>query len=98
MVLYTLFLQTCVFVTEEILRFDPDEGLDKIAVALSVIDLYRRTFNQKKNGLATYFKDSPVVEWDFPPEFVFSRIDNLVSRLKMIKVNFVYSNNCSIFS
>ncbi len=80
------------FVTEEILRFDPDEGLDKIAVALSVLDLYRKTFNEKKNGLATYFKDSPVVEWDFPPEFVFSRIDNLVSRLKMIEVNFLEFN------
>lgn len=80
------------FVTEEILRFDPDEGLDKIAVALSVLDLYRKTFNEKKNGLVTYFKDSPVVEWDFPPEFVFSRIDNLVSRLKMIEVNFLEFN------
>lgn len=66
---------------------DPDEGLEKIGDALKLMDLYRKTFNEKKNGLITYFKDSPVVEWDFPPEFVFSRIDNLISRLRMIEVD-----------
>ncbi len=66
---------------------EPDEGLEKIADALKIVDLYRKIFYEKKNGLASYFKDSPVVEWDFPPEFVFSRIDNLVARLKMIEVS-----------
>ena len=73
--------------SEEILGFEPDEGLEKIADALKLMDFYRKIFNEKKNGLAKYFKDSPVVEWDFPPDFVFSRIDNLVSRLVMIKVS-----------
>lgn len=89
-----LFLQTCTFVSEEILGFEPDEGLEKIADAIKIMDLYRKTFNEKKNGLARYFKDAPVVEWDFPPEFVFSRIDNVVSRLKMIKVSVYFRRTC----
>ncbi len=82
--------------SEEILGFEPDEGLEKIANALKIMNLYRKTFNEKKNGLASYFKDSPVVEWDFPPEFVFSRIDSLVARLKMIMVSSSVYHTCII--
>lgn len=61
--------------------------MEKIADAVKVLELYRGTFHEKKTHLDKYFKDKPVVEWDFPPDFVFSRIDSLMSRLKMIEVN-----------
>lgn len=50
------------------------------------MNLYKKNFHTKKTHLDKYFKDKPVVEWDFPSDFVFSRIDGLVSRLRMIEV------------
>lgn len=66
---------------------EPDEGLEKLADALKVCCLYRDIFFTKKAGLQAYFKDRPVVEWDFKPSLIFSRIDRFIDQLKMIEVN-----------
>lgn len=67
---------------------EPDEGLEKLAGAIKVCCLYRDTYFTKKSALRPYFKDKPVVEWEFQSNLVFSRIDRLIDQLKLIEVNF----------
>lgn len=68
---------------------EPDEGLEKLEDALKVCCLYRDTFFAKKHSLNPYFKEKPVVEWDFKPSLIFSRVDRFIDQLKMIKVSFL---------
>lgn len=65
---------------------EPDEGLEKLANALKICCLYRDTFLAKKAGLQPYFKDRQVVEWNFQPSLIFSRIDRFIDQMKLIKV------------
>ena len=74
------------FVSDEILRMDPEEGIDMINCALKICRLYRDNFFTKKAGLAAYFRDKPVVPWDFKSSLVFSRVDRFISQLQMIAV------------
>lgn len=80
-------VQTHNFVSEEILRMEPDEGLEKLADALKVCYLYRDTFFAKKVVLQPYFKEKSVVEWDFDPNLIFSRFNRFIDQLKMIEVS-----------
>ena len=73
--------------TEEILRMEPDEGLEKIAEALKICHLYRNLYFTKRAGLQAYFKEKAVVEWDFQPSLIFSRLDSFINQLKMIEVD-----------
>lgn len=72
--------------SEEILRMEPDEGLEKVADTLKICCLYRETFFAKKTGLQPYFKDKPVVEWNFQDSLIFSRIDRFIHQLNIIEV------------
>ena len=74
------------FVSEEILRMEPDEGLEKLQVAFRVCGKYRESYEDRKAHLAEYFKEQPVVEWNFEPSLVFARMDRLTSQMKMIEV------------
>ena len=65
---------------------EPDEGLEKVADALKICCLYRDTFFVKKSGLQPYFKDKPVVEWNFQASLIFSRLDRFIDQLKLIEV------------
>jgi len=74
-------------VSEEILRMEPDEGLEKVNISLKVCSLYRDTFFVKKKDLAVYFKEKPVVPWNFAPSLIFSRLDRFIKQLQMIVVS-----------
>lgn len=65
---------------------EADEGMEKLNCTLKVCFLYRDTFFTKKEGLAAYFKDKPVVAWNFAPSLIFSRVDRFISQLQMIIV------------
>ena len=74
------------FVSEEILRMEPDEGLEKLRSALKICDCYRDTYQDRRTHLSEYFKEGPVVEWDFQPSLVFARMDRMANQLKIIQV------------
>ena len=65
---------------------EPDEGLEKLTEADKICKLYSRTFYDRKVNLAHYFKERPVVEWDFKPSLVFFRLDILLKQLKQSEV------------
>jgi dynein heavy chain len=65
---------------------EPDEGLEKVADALKICCLFRDTFFVKKAGLQPYFKDKPIVEWEFQSSLIFSRMDRFVDQLRLIEV------------
>ena len=73
--------------SEEVLRMEPDEGLEKVADALKICCVYRDTYFTKRSDLQPYFKDKPVVEWDFQASLIFSRIDRFIEQLKLIEVH-----------
>ena len=66
---------------------EPDEGLEKLVDALKVCNLYKQTYFDKKSQLSQYFKDTPVVEWDFKPSLVFARLDRFIGHLKQVAVS-----------
>ena len=70
---------------------EPDEGLEKLQLAFHVCSKYRENFEDRRSHLAEYFKDEPVVEWDFESSLVFTRVDRLISQLRLMEVSFVQS-------
>ena len=65
---------------------EPDEGLEKLRLAFHICGKYRENYEDRKAHLADYFKDQPVVEWDFESSLVFARVDRLTGQLRLIKV------------
>lgn len=74
---------------------EPDEGLEKLQTAFHICAKYRENYEDRKAHLAEYFKDKPVVEWDFESSLVFARVDRLTGQLKLIEVISHY--DCSVF-
>eukprot|EP00731_Ephydatia_muelleri_P037632 Em0524g1a len=79
---------THTFVSEEILRMDADEGLEKLRDAFRVLQCYKTTYYEQKGKLAQYFGDRPVVLWEFQPLLVFSRLDKMIAQLRLIEEYF----------
>ena len=65
---------------------EPDEGLEKLQLAFRVCGKYRENYEDRRAHLADYFKEEPVVEWDFEPSLVFARVDRFTHQLKLIEV------------
>ena len=65
---------------------EPDEGLEKLQLAFHICGKYRENYEDRRAHLADYFKDQPVVEWDFESSLVFARVDRLTGQLRLIKV------------
>lgn len=65
---------------------EPDEGLEKLQMAFHVCSKYRETYEDRRAHLVEYFKEVPVVEWDFESSLVFARVDRFTNQLKLIKV------------
>ena len=66
---------------------EPDEGLEKLQVAFHICAKYRENYEDRKAHLGDYFKELPVVQWDFESSLVFSRVDRLTSQMKLIAVS-----------
>ena len=79
---------THTFVSEEVLRMDADEGLEKLRDAFRVLQCYKTTYHERKGRLAQYFGDRPVVLWEFQPQLVFSRLDKMIAQLRLIEEYF----------
>ena len=66
---------------------EPDEGLEKLADALKICGLFKSLYFEKKAQLSKYFKERPVVEWNFKPSLIFARMDVFINQIKLIEVN-----------
>jgi len=73
---------------DEVLKLEPEEGLDKVTEAIKTCNHYKKVYFTKKDNISTYFKnpDIPSVPWGFGPDLIFSRLDNFVGRLSTIEV------------
>ena len=75
------------YVTEEILRLEPEEGLEKVGEAIRVCRSYKDIYHDHRSNLASYFKgEQPVVTWEFQSSLVFSRFDRYVGQLSIVEV------------
>ena len=72
--------------TDEILKMEAEEGLEKIQEALKICDLYISCYYGHKEKMANYFKEKPVLEWKFESTMIFCNLSKFVNQLKVIKV------------
>lgn len=68
------------------MKAEAEEGLEKIKEALNVCKIYIDTYQSRKINLKNYFKEKPVIEWDFQSSVVFGNFDEFKRRLIMIQV------------
>lgn len=80
------FMQTKTYISDEILRMEPDEALEKLADTEKMCKVFVDVYNDRRKNLATYFKDGPVVEWDFQSSIVFTRFDKFTAKIKQLQV------------
>lgn len=73
--------------SEEILRMEPDEALEKLTDATKMCKVFVNVFNDSRKNLASYFKEGPVVEWDFQSSIVFTRFEKFMSKLKQLQAS-----------
>lgn len=78
-------LQTKTYISDEILRMEPDEALEKLAETDKMCGVFVDVYNDRRKNLATYFKDGPVVEWDFQSSIVFTRFDKFVAKIRQLQ-------------
>lgn len=74
------------YLTDEVIRMEPDEGLEKVQDTLKVCRLFKDTFVEKRRSIASYFKDAPPVEWEFQSSLVFDRFDRFMERVMTVQV------------
>ena len=83
---------------------EPDEGLEKVGDALKICAQFKKLYFEKKSQLSVYFKEQPVVEWNFKSSLIFTRMDMFINQMRLIEVsnrsytawdNFVINANCT---
>jgi dynein heavy chain len=75
--------------TEDILRVEPEEGLERVEDSIKVCNSFMESYHTKKGDIASHFKEGqPVVEWSFNDELIFSRLNSYLSRLHIVEVKY----------
>ena len=82
-------MQTKTYISEEIMRMEPDEALEKLADAEKMCKMFVDVYNDRRKNLASYFKDGPVIEWDFQSNIVFTRFDKFMAKIKQLQVRMI---------
>ena len=72
------------------LKGEVDESMEKVEITLAVIEAFKQCYLNHKAKLASYFKTSPVIKWEFAPPLVFHRYDRFLERLKIVLVCRLY--------
>ena len=65
---------------------EPDEGLEKMKLALKLCAYFKSLYFEKRGQLCSYFKEQPVVEWNFKSSLIFTRMDMFINQMKLIEV------------
>ena len=79
-------IQTRSYMSDEILKAEAEEGLEKVQDALNLCNEYQHCYYDRKSHLSHYFKDTPVIEWEFQSSMVFSQLDQFINRLRVVQV------------
>ncbi|XP_058532038.1 dynein axonemal heavy chain 9 isoform X2 [Ochotona princeps] len=70
---------------EDLLRSEAEESQRKLEVVLDTLTFFKQVFQDRREHLHTYFKESlQVKEWDFQSSLVFVRLDNFLGRMHMV--------------
>uniref|UniRef100_A0A8D0GHP9 Dynein heavy chain tail domain-containing protein n=1 Tax=Sphenodon punctatus TaxID=8508 RepID=A0A8D0GHP9_SPHPU len=70
---------------EDLLKGEPEESLGKVQEVLGILNFYKKTLEERRETLYTYFKPGQEVkEWDFPSFMCFARLDTFLKRLRMV--------------
>ena len=65
---------------------EAEEGLEKIQVALKICDLYISSYFNHKDKMIDYFKEKPVMDWNFESAMIFCNLNKFINQLKVIQV------------
>ncbi|XP_068082615.1 dynein beta chain, ciliary-like [Anabrus simplex] len=57
----------------------------RIKQSLNTLKLFRDIFDERKENLASYFKDREPVPWTFHPNMVFERFQSFINRLEKLQ-------------
>ena len=82
-------MQTKTYISDEILRMEPDEALEKLADAEKMCKVFVNVYDDRRKNLASYFKDGPVVEWDFQSTIIFTRFDKFMAKIRQLQARFI---------
>ncbi len=72
---------------------EAEEGLEKIQDALKICDLYVSSYLNHKDKMSNYFKEKPVLNWNFESNMIFGNLNKFVNRLKVIQVLYLYNTS-----
>ena len=76
---------------------DPEEGRERMEDAIKVCQNYKLAYASSKERVGQYFKEGTMaMPWDFDPHLLFSRLDQFIVRLELVKVRPQFSRASTI--
>jgi len=77
----------------ELFKNEPEESIEKIKRTLNTLESFKKSYETHRVKVLSYFKNGiPPREWEFNSKLVFSRWDDFIDRINMIRVfNFCLS-------
>jgi dynein heavy chain len=74
----------------DLFKNEPDESIDKIKKTLNTLEAFQKSYESHRIKVLSYFKNGiPPREWEFTSKLVFSRWDDFIERINMIRVYIV---------
>ena len=75
---------------DELFKGEVEEVIGKVQKSAEVLNMFRNTYNDHKEKMASYFKDgAEPCEWEFSSDLVFSRYEKFTERVQTVKVNII---------
>jgi len=75
---------------EDIFKCEVEETHDKLLLALTGLETFKKTYEDHRRRLSEYRSNSSsgasLEDWEFPPQIIFHRYDRYLARLASIKV------------
>lgn len=74
---------------KDLFKNEPEESIEKIKKTLNTLEAFRKSFETHKAKVISYFKNGiPPREWEFTSKLIFTKYENCISRIIMIRVFF----------
>ncbi|XP_043549538.1 dynein axonemal heavy chain 11 isoform X1 [Chiloscyllium plagiosum] len=73
-------------VPEEIFKVETEEALEKVQLAIHILESFKNCFHQHRLKISQYYSNTVEVKhWDFPTQMVFARFDRFFACLLKIE-------------
>ena len=84
----TLHFQSCGFISEELLRMEVEESLERLSVVEYVCIAYQQCFLHYKDKLPSYqvTENCPIPDWKFNSFLIFTRLQRFLDRIDALQV------------